>query len=98
MTVQIVENWADIKGELLESYPSKTADGFITLEVKAKDVKDVKGYRNLLADRVGEVIQVNVPESVWQSRDIKPGPKVSMRVRISSSRKLFVHPEHLRVE
>lgn len=98
MTVPIVENWADVKGELVDSYPSKTSDGYITLEVKVKDVKNIKDYKNFLADRVGEVIQVNVSESLLQGKDIKPGGKASMRVRMASSRKFFAHPEHLRIE
>jgi hypothetical protein len=98
MTVPIVENWADVKGDLVDSYPSKTSDGFITLDVKVKDAKNIKGYKNLLADRVGEVIQVNVPESLLQGKDIKQGGKASLRVRMASPRKFFVHPEHLQVE
>ena len=96
--MQIVENWADMKGEVINSDPSKTAGDFITIEVKVNDVKDVKGHRNLLADRLGEVVQVNVPKSLWESLDIKQGATAVMRVRMSSSRKLFVHPEHLRAE
>lgn len=98
MTVPIVENWADVKGELVHSYPSKTSEGFITLEVRVKDAKNIGGYKNLLADRVGEIIQVNVPESLLRGKDIKQGGKASMRVRMASPRKFFVHPEHLRVE
>ena len=95
--MQIVENWTDIKGEVMDSSQG-TADDFIMLKVKVEDAKDVKGHRNLLADRVGEVIQVNVPKSLWESLDIKQRATAVMRVRMSSSRKLFVHPEHLRAE
>lgn len=99
MTVQIVENWADITGELVDSYPSKIAEGFVMLEVKVKNVKDVEGFKNLLEDKGGEVIYVNVPESLLQDKESKRRAKVSMRVRIAGpSRKLFIHPEHLKME
>jgi hypothetical protein len=96
--VQIVENWADIKGEVMNSDPSKAAGDFIPVEVKVNDIKDVKDHRNLLADKVGEVIEVNVPKSLWESLDVKKGETAVMRVRMASSRKLFAHPEHLRTE
>ena len=98
MTVQIVENWADIKGKLLDHYPSKIADGFVTLEVKASDVKDVEGFRTLLGDRKGEVVYLNVPKAVWHELEAKPGAKVSARVRMAGSRNLFAHPERVEVE
>lgn len=97
MTVQIVENWTDIKGEVMDSSQGSAGD-FITIDVKVEDAKDVEGHRNLLADRVGDVIQVNVPKSLWESLDIKQSANAVMRVRMGSSRKLFVHPEHLRAE
>ena len=98
MTMQIVENWADIKGKVLDSYPSKTAEGFVTLEVKVSDVKDVEGFRNLLDDREGEVIYLNVPEAVWRELSAESGAKVSCRVRMAGQRNRFAHPERVRVE
>ncbi|HLL75986.1 MAG TPA: hypothetical protein VK421_12080 [Pyrinomonadaceae bacterium] len=98
MTAQIVENWADIRGKILDHYPSKTANGFITVEMKVSDVKDVEGFRNMLADRRGEVVYLNVPEAVWQEVEAKSGAKVSCRVRMAGSRNLFAHPERVEVE
>lgn len=94
--MQIVENWSEIKGEVVGSEPSKTAGDFITIDMKVKDVNDVKGHKNLLSDRVGQVIQVNVRKSDWEKLDIKEGATAVMRVRMATSRKLFVDPEHLR--
>lgn len=99
MTVQIVENWADIKGKVLDSYPSKTADGFVTLELKVSDVKDVEGFRNFLSDRRGEVVYLNVPEAVWRELSPEEGAKVTCRVRVAGQKKnLFAHPERVKVE
>lgn len=98
MTMQIVENWADIKGKVLDSYPSKTVEGFVTLEVRVSDVEDVEGFRNLLDDRRGEVIYLNVPEAVWRELSAESGAKVSCRVRMAGQRNLFAHPERCRVE
>ncbi|MCA1629260.1 MAG: hypothetical protein LC785_03130 [Acidobacteria bacterium] len=98
MTVQIVENWADIKGKVLDHYPSKTVDGFVTVELKVSDVKNVEGFRNMLDDRQGDVIYLNVPEAVWHGLEAKAGAKVSCRVRMAGSRNLFAHPERVKVE
>lgn len=98
MTVQIVENWADVKGKLLDSYPSKVADGFVTLEVKVSDVKGVEDFKNFLEGKEGEVIYVNVKEELAEGMELKPGAKVSCRVRVAGPRKLFAHPERVKVE
>ena len=97
MTMPIVENWADIKGKVLDNYPSKTVDGFVTVELKVSDAKDVEGFRNLLSDRKGEVIYVNVPEATWRGLSPERGSKVSCRVRMAGPNKLFAHPERVEV-
>jgi hypothetical protein len=97
MTMPIVENWADIKGKVLDHYPSKTVEGFVTVELKVSDVKDVEGFRNLLNDREGEVIYLNVSEATWRELAPESGSKVSCRVRMAGPRNLFAHPEHCKV-
>lgn len=96
--MQIIENWSEVSGELLDHYPSQTNKGFVTLEVKINDVRDVEGFKNLLDDKRGEAVHVHVPESLWQGTEPKQRAKVSMRVRMGPSRKLFVHPEHFKVK
>ena len=98
MTMQIVENWADLKGKVLDSYPSKTAEGFVTVELKVSDVKDVEGFRNLLDDRQGETVYVNVPKAVWREMSAESGAKVTCRVRMAGQRNLYAHPERVKVE
>ncbi len=98
MTAPIVENWADIRGKILDHYPSKTASGFVTVELKVSDVDDVEGFRNLLADRRGEIVYLNVPEAVWKDLGPGLGAKVACRVRMAGSRNLFAHPERVEVE
>ena len=98
MTMPVIENWADIKGKVLDHYPSKAADGFVTVELKVSDVKDVEGFRNFLHDREGEVIYLNVPEATWRGLSPESGAKVSCRVRVAGQRRnLFAHPERVEV-
>ena len=63
-----------------------------------KDVEEVEGFKNPLADAEDEVIRVNVKEAVVQDMDLKPGARVSCRVRMAGPRKLFAHPECVKVE
>lgn len=98
MAMPIVENWADIKGKVLDHYPSKTADGFVTVELKVDDVKDVEDFRNLLSDRKGEVVYVNVPEATWRELSPESGAEVSCRVRMAGQRNLFAHPERVKLK
>ncbi|HEX5715733.1 MAG TPA: hypothetical protein VF179_06215 [Thermoanaerobaculia bacterium] len=94
----IVENWSDVKGELVDAYPSQTAEGFVTLELKVSDVEKVEGFKSFLEDKKGEVIHVNVKEPVVEDMDLKPGAKVSCRVRMAGPRKFFAHPECVKVD
>ena len=98
MTVPIIENWADVKGELLDTYPSPAVDGFVTLELKVNDVENVEGFKNPLDDKKGEVIRVNVKEDVIQDMDLKPGARLSCRVRMAGPKKFFAHPECVKIE
>jgi hypothetical protein len=93
MQAQIVENWSDIVGELKEYYPSKDNERFVTLKSHVKDVKPVKGFRNLLEEAVGKTIEVNIPRDVANTLDLAAGLKVSCRVRRAGVKKIFVHPE-----
>ena len=96
--VPIVENWADVRGTLLDVKPSQQADDFVTLELKVSDVKNVKGFKNLLDDKKGETLSVNVKRSIVQDMELKPGASVSSRVRMAGPGRLFAHPEHVKVE
>ena len=91
--VQVVENWADIEGEV-RSVRDSELKGYRTVEMLLKDAKAVEDFPNLLKQRVGEVIAVNVPESRVESfqKAYQSGqPGVRCRVRLAGPTRFFAH-------
>jgi hypothetical protein len=95
--VQVVENWADIEGEV-RGVRNSELEGYKTVEMLVKDAKAVEAFPNLLKQRVGQVIAVNVPESRAESfrKACESGqPRVACRVRLAGPTRFFAHPERL---
>jgi len=91
--VQVVENWADIEGEV-RSVRDSELKGYRTVEMLLKDAKAVEDFPNLLKQRVGEVIAVNVPESRVESFEEayqSSQPRVTCRVRLAGPTRFFAH-------
>jgi hypothetical protein len=94
--VQIIENWSDLEGEVVDLGPSEQA-GFVVVRLRVEAVRDVPGVANLLADSAGSELSFNVPRAVAERAGVAPGARVAARVRRASLARAFVHPEHLRV-
>lgn len=93
--VQVVENWADIEGEV-RSVRNSELEGYKTVEMLVKDAKAVDAFPNLLKQRVGQLIAVNVPESraeSFQKARESGQPRVTCRVRLAGPTRFFAHPE-----
>jgi hypothetical protein len=98
MQVQIVENWTEIVGELKGHHQSKVSEDFLTLEILVKEVKPVKGVRNLLEDAKGKTIEVNVKKDQAENLNLEEGAILHARVRRANLKNIFAHPEHLSVK
>jgi hypothetical protein len=93
--VQVIENWADIEGEI-QSVRDSELKGYKTVEVLVKDAKAVENFPNLLKQRRGEVIAVNVPEptaETLQEAYESGQSQVACRVRLAGPTRFFAHPE-----
>ena len=95
--MQIVENWSNITGEVKDHHPSKSVDGFTTLKIAVKDVKPVNNFSNLLKEASGKTIEVNVPNDIVNSSELKPGAVVSGQVRRAGLNNIFAHPDRFRI-
>jgi hypothetical protein len=93
--VQVIENWADIEGEI-QTVRDSELKGYKIIEVLVKDAKAVGNFPNLLEQRRGEVIPVYVPEpravTVQEAYDSGQS-QVACRVRLAGPTRFFVHPE-----
>src|ERR671910_225001 len=93
--VQVIENWADIEGEI-QSVRDSELKGYKTVEVLVKDAKAVENFPNLLKERRGEVIPVNVPEPAVETLQeaYEAGQsQVTCRVRLAGPSRFFAHSE-----
>ena len=97
MTVQIIENWSDIKGVVRSCNPSSDVRGFIAVEVMVEKVNPVEGFANLLGQALGKPLVVLIPEELVKSLGIAPDVAIECRVRRADLKRTFVHREHVSV-
>jgi hypothetical protein len=77
--VQIIENHAEISGELLSVAPSSEQPGFVELRVRPTDARNVGDWPNMFARDIGETITVMAREGS-AAANAKPG-RVTLRVK-----------------
>ena len=85
--VQIVENRAEIAGELLGTAPDPDRPGYVRLSVRIDAARPVQGYPNLIAQSKGSTVTVTArSDSALATQE--PGP-VSFRARHTGPTGLF---------
>jgi hypothetical protein len=80
--VQIVENHAEVVGELLSAAPDPERPGFVVLTVRVVRAEPVPGSPNFFERDVGQTIPI-VARATGGAASVKPGP-IRLRVRKSS--------------
>ena len=85
--VQIVENHAEISGQLLSSVPSRDRPGFLVLAVKIEDARPIGEWPNMFRGEIGRIVQVLAREGS-QAATQRPGPVV-LRVRRGGPSSIF---------
>ena len=78
--VQIVENHAEIAGELVSMTPDRSRAGFVTLMVTVRGTSAVEGWPNFFDCDVGQTIAIAAREGSAASA-ARPGEPVRLRVR-----------------
>jgi hypothetical protein len=94
--MQIIENWADITGEIESVLHLGAIDGFIEVNVKVSRADDVGDFPNLLKEAVGQTLTVQMPASVAQTT-LAPGDRVTFRVRRAGLNRIYANPEHIHI-
>ncbi|QDE82803.1 hypothetical protein BHS07_15275 [Myxococcus xanthus] len=95
--VQIQENWADVRGQVLSWRPQSDVPHHGLLELAVTHVQAVEGFANLLRGIEGTSIRVYVPAEPGQSRELAAGDSVSCRIRKSQHARYFSRPGGLEV-
>ncbi len=92
--VPIRENWSDAMGRVLSIEPSDR--GFVRMQVALDSANDVAGFPNLLRDRVGETMSVELPGATAQATGLASGDRFSARLRLGTGDLAFAHPTLIR--
>lgn len=89
--VQVVENWARIKGRLLEMRAHADSADHVVCVIGVEDVAPVEGYPNLLGWARGQALEIGVKRE--RAAGLAPGQFVSLKVRLAGPKKAFAHPD-----
>lgn len=95
--VSIVENWADITGEVRSMAPATDLKGFLIATIQVEQVRPVVGFPNLLGDVVGTQLAVHIPETSAKALSLTPKKRIACWVRKADRQRVFAHPDHISV-
>jgi hypothetical protein len=84
--VQIVENWTCVTGSVT-NYSSGAAKP--TIELSVERAAEVAGFRNLVAQSLGETITVVLPQALPESARALVGRKLTIPVRMAAPNRYF---------
>lgn len=88
--VPIRENWSDADARVISVEPAD--HGFVRMEVALRSADDVAGFPNLLRDRVGQNLTVEMPAKTAQAAGLSSGADFSARLRLGTPDLAFAHP------
>jgi len=95
MPVQVVENWALIKGKIVAINPHGELDQYMSATVAVTEVDSWDGYPNLFSWAPGREITVNIPRAKADELSLSSGDLISARVRKAGPTSAFVDPDSL---
>jgi hypothetical protein len=95
MSVQVIENWALIRGKVvqIEHHPQLADYTVVTIEVA--EVLSVEGYPNLFEWARGKEIAVNVLASRANELALGAGNEIVLRIRKSGPESAFADPSSI---
>jgi hypothetical protein len=97
MQVQIVENWADLEGDVRSVTHGSDVNGFDVVELDVQATRDVGAFPNFFARSVGEEVRVYVPHDIVVGLPLNTGVGVNCRVRKASPTRVFIDPRQVSV-
>jgi hypothetical protein len=87
--VQIVENWAELEGEL--ETVSQASDDMLDLRVRIVGITPVEGFPNLMADEAGNTIPVSLRIDE-ETPGLRVGQRIRLQVRKAAAERFFARP------
>jgi hypothetical protein len=94
--MQIIENWADVVGTVVELRADDGVEGFTVVDLEVQGVTPVEGWPNLFEDAAGQRLLVSFPNELVEERAVAPGAVIRCRIRRGGTA-AYVHPEHVQI-
>lgn len=88
--VSIIENWAAVEGVVLSVSENPALKDYILLELELKKTNNIESFPNLAKADEGNVIRINVRPGQLESNKIKPGDRLSCKVRKAFGQVYFI--------
>lgn len=99
MSVQMIENWSEIEGQVTGLWPDRELEAFTVVEITVSGVGPVEGYAHLLAQlEEGSRLEVLFPDEIVEELDLAVGDELVAQVRRGGLERVFVHRERVRVK
>jgi hypothetical protein len=91
--VQIVENWAEVVGQVKAITGSDKGPDYRTMALDVEAVEDVEGFPNLVAGAAGSTLDVIVRSDAMARSGVGEGADVRLRVRKATPFEVFAAPD-----
>lgn len=95
MTVQIIENWTELEGQVQSVVPAPDVAQHVIIEIRVRRTSAVEGFANLLAEAAGTVVRVHIASDVAKKVGLAAGVQVRCRVRRGGPERVFAHPTEI---
>jgi hypothetical protein len=88
--MQIVENWSDVDVEIKGISANTSDPNYVLVKAKVYAAAPVRSFPNLLANHIGEEIEIRVPKD---HASMASGDRIRLRVRQAGLNHFFAHPD-----
>ena len=85
--MQVIENKADVTGEISKIAPHPTLPGMMSVEARIDGVEPVAGFPNLLDPAKGTTIAITMPQHLAAA--FVPGKPMKIRAQLRGPGKVF---------
>lgn len=99
MSVQMIENWSEVEGQVTGLWPDRELEAFTVIEITVSRVDPVEEYPNLLRHiELGSRLEVLFPNEIVEELDLAVGDELVAQVRRAGLERVFVHRERVQVK
>lgn len=95
--VNMIENWAEITGEITYIRRDHSRPGFHLITIRLGESKNYRSFPNLIRPTRRNTLTISIPKEELENMELKKGDVISTRVRAAPLNTYFLHPPSLEV-